>query len=156
MIFYDLSKLPALISVRGFRTSQRLRALSPAGPRYLALHSVADLAVLQSAEYQAKGGGNFARWQPHITDWRRNLYAGLERAPEVAADELLALSAVGPASLLGCGLRPWSLAAVALDQAPQQRWLATLKRAACAQIEAIPPDVCLYMPITQQLVSADA
>lgn len=40
-----------------------------------------------------KGGGNFARWQQHITDWHRNLYGDIGPAPAVNADELLVLCA---------------------------------------------------------------
>ncbi|MDO2187317.1 sugar ABC transporter, partial [Escherichia coli] len=73
---------------------------------YLALHSVDTLAVLQSDEYRQKGGGNFARWQSHITDWKRNLYAGLDRAVGVGADEFLLVSEQGPQVLIGLGLTP--------------------------------------------------
>lgn len=85
--FYSLNKLPALISVGGFHTSQRFRALSAGCPVYLAIHSIDNLDVLQGDEYREKGGGNFARWQQHITDWHRNLYDGLDRAPAVGAAE---------------------------------------------------------------------
>lgn len=77
--FYSLDKLPALISVSGFHTSQRFKALSRGCPVYLALHSIDGLDILTGEEYRQKGGGNFARWQQHITDWHRNLYSGVER-----------------------------------------------------------------------------
>lgn len=57
--FYSLEKLPALISVSGFSSSQRFKALSGNCPAYLALHSVDTLAVLQSDEYRQKGGQFF-------------------------------------------------------------------------------------------------
>ncbi len=53
--FYSLEKLPALISVSGFSSSQRFKALSDNCPAYLALHSVDTPAVLQSDEYRQKG-----------------------------------------------------------------------------------------------------
>lgn len=71
--FYSLDKLPALISVSGFHTSQRFKALSRGCPVYLALHSIDGLDILTGEEYRQKGGGNFARWQQHITDWHRRL-----------------------------------------------------------------------------------
>ena len=49
--FYSLNKLPALISVDGFHTSQRFKALSPGCPVYLAIHSIDSLDVLQGDEY---------------------------------------------------------------------------------------------------------
>ena len=35
--FYSQQKLPALISVAGFSSSQRFKALKPGGSRYLAI-----------------------------------------------------------------------------------------------------------------------
>lgn len=149
--FYSLEKLPALISVSGFSSSQRFKALSGDCPAYLALHSVDTLAVLQSDEYRQKGGGNFSRWQSHITDWRRNLYAGLDRAVAVGADEFLLVSEQGPQVLIESGLTPIALHAVALDGTPAHRWLAKLD---CAQARAIDlPGLNVYRAMTAQLQS---
>lgn len=149
--FYSLSKLPALISVRGFHTSQRFRALRGGCPAYLALHTIDGHDVLAGEEYRLKGGGNFARWQQHITDWHRNLYDGLARVPAVGRDEILALSAAGPRSLVGLGLAPSALQAIALDKSPAQRWLATLDRVRLPADEVLPDDIHIYEPITAQL-----
>jgi hypothetical protein len=40
--FYSEDKLPALVSVSGFRASQRFRALSSGCPVYLAIHTIHD------------------------------------------------------------------------------------------------------------------
>jgi len=64
--FYSQQKLPALISVAGFSSSQRFKALKPGGSRYLAIHTVKYAEVLTSEEYKLKGGGHFSRWQNHI------------------------------------------------------------------------------------------
>ena len=82
--FYTLEKLPALISVVGFHTSQRFKALTDGCPVYLAVHTMDGLDVLVGEEYRRKGGGNFASWQQHITDWHRNLYSDIGLAPAVA------------------------------------------------------------------------
>jgi len=149
--FYSLEKLPALISVSGFSSSQRFKALSGDCPAYLALHSVDTLAVLQSEEYHQKGGGNFSRWQSHITDWKRNLYAGLDRIVAVGADELLLVSEQGPQVLIGLGLTPLALHAVALDNSPAHRWLAKLD---CTQARASDlQGLNIYRAMTVQLQS---
>lgn len=149
--FYSLEKLPALISVSGFSTSQRFKVLRGDCPAYLALHSVDTLAVLQSDEYRKKGGGNFSRWQSHITDWRRNLYAGVDRAIAVGADEYLLVSEQGPQALIGLGLTPRALHAVALDKTPVQRWLAKLD---CTQARACDlQGLNVYRSMTVQLQS---
>lgn len=126
--FYNLEKLPALISVSGFSSSQRFKALSGDCPAYLALHSVDTPAVLQSDEYRQKGGGNFSRWQSHITDWVRNLYAGAGQAVAVGEGQLLLVSEQGPQALWELGLNPVALHAVALDKTPVHRWLAQVDR----------------------------
>lgn len=151
--FYSLEKLPALISVSGFHASQRFKALSAGCPVYLAIHSIDNLDVLQGDEYRQKGGGNFARWQQHITDWHRNLYGGLDRAPAVGADEYLAVSAVGSEPLIEMGLAPDQMQAVALEKFPESRWLAKLVRPRGVGLGHIPKGVHLYAAMTAQLTS---
>lgn len=151
--FYSLEKLPALISVSGFHTSQRFKALSAGCPVYLALHSIDNLDVLQGEEYRRKGGGNFARWQQHITDWHRNLYGGLERAPAIGADEYLVASAIGPEPLIEMGLVPCQMQAVALERFPEHRWMAKMGRAIDLRMDHLPKGVHLYAPMTGQLTN---
>lgn len=153
--FYSLRKLPALISVAGFRTSQRFKSLSDGCPLYLAVHTIDDLDVLTGEEYRRKGGGNFARWQQHITDWHRNLYSDIGLAPAVDADELLALCASGPEPLTRMGLAPLAMRAVALEKFPEGRWLARLPRKNAHLVESMAEGrVHLYTPMTEQLTSA--
>lgn len=154
--FYSLDKLPALISVTGFHTSQRFKAADPGCPTYLAVHSISGLDVLTSEEYRQKGGGNFARWQQHISDWHRNLYIGIDLAPAVEADELLVLSIEQAEPLVQIGLAPSSMQAVALEKFPERRWLAKLNRKDVGLIAHIPTGVHLYEPMTRQLTSARA
>jgi len=151
--FYSLEKLPALISVNGFHTSQRFKALSTHCPVYLAIHSIDSLDILQGDEYRQKGGGNFSRWQQHITDWHRNLYEGLVRAPAIGEDENLVVSAVGPEPLLEMGLTPYQMRAVALEMFPAQRWLAKLVRSTGLGVDPLPKGVHLYAPMTAQLTN---
>ena len=151
--FYSLHKLPALISVQGFHTSQRFRACGAGCPIYLALHSIDGLEVLQGDEYARKGGGNFARWQQHITDWHRNLYSGLDRAPAVEQGDYLLVSRVGPEPLIAMGTAPDGMHAVALDRAPAALWLARLPAGMVPAMESFPSGVYAYAPMTAQLKS---
>lgn len=153
--FYSLEKLPALISVTGFRTSQRFKALSDGCPVYLAVHTIDGLDVLTGEEYRQKGGGNFSRWQRHIIDWHRNLYSDIGLAPAVHADELLALCGCGPEALIRMGVTPLPMRALALDRFPERRWLAKLPRRHARLGENIPEGVHLYAPMTQQLTTAN-
>lgn len=150
--FYSLEKLPALISVGGFHTSQRFKALSSGCPVYFAIHSIDSLDILQGDEYRQKGGGNFARWQQHITDWHRNLYDGLDRAPAIGDGEYLLASSVGPQPLIEMGLVPLQMQAVALEKFPEHRWLAKA-RSINPSKERLPEGVYLYEAMTAQLTS---
>jgi len=150
--FYSLEKLPALISVSGFHTSQRFKALSDGCPVYLAVHTIDGLDILTGDEYRRKGGGNFARWQQHITDWHRNLYSDIGLAPAVDTDELLALCASDPDSLIQRGLEPLAMQAVALEKFPERRWLAKLRLSDARLFEGL-SSVSLYEPMTKQLTS---
>jgi hypothetical protein len=151
--FYSLEKLPALISVTGFHTSQRFRSITDGCPVYLAVHTVDDLDVLTGDEYRQKGGGNFARWQEHITDWHRNLYGNIGLAPAVNIGELLVLCASGPDPLTQIGLTPMAMHAVALDKFPEHRWLASMPRQYAHLAKSISASIDLYEPITEQLTS---
>jgi len=154
--FYSDEKLPALISVHGFLTSQRFRRIGPDGPAYLAIHTLAGEEVLRGEAYRRQGGGNFARWQAHIRDWRRSLYDGVERAPDVGPDDCLALSLRGPDSLRALGLAPRMLHGAGLAAMPAQRWFAVSGRHELARAGTALHDVLLYRPITPQLTACAA
>ncbi|VWC59373.1 hypothetical protein BLA18112_00750 [Burkholderia lata] len=151
--FYSLDKLPALISVSGFHTSQRFKAITGGCPVYLAIHTIDGLDVLTGDEYRRKGGGNFAKWQQHITDWHRNLYSDIGFAPAVKEGEHLALSARGPDPLIRLGLEPLAMQAVALEKFPERRWLAVVPRNSARLVDALPEGIHLYAPMTEQLTS---
>jgi hypothetical protein len=152
--FYSLDKLPALISVEGFHSSQRFKALRHGCPTYLAVHAIDGLHILTGEDYRRKGGGNFARWQRHIGHWHRNLYDGLDRAPAVGSNDVLLSSASGPESLIGLGLNPCAMHAVELEKFPERRWLATRERSRLPAMDRLPQDVHVYVPMTAQLTPA--
>lgn len=154
--FYSFEKLPALISVTGFHTSQRFKAINAGCPVYLAMHSIDGLDVLQGEEYRRKGGGNFARWQQYITDWHRNLYGGLDRAPAVGPGQYLVISAIGPEPLADMGLVAHSMHAVAMEKFPEHRWLGKWDGPISPEAISLPGGIHLYEPMTAQLVSGSA
>ncbi|WP_270423462.1 sugar ABC transporter [Citrobacter portucalensis] len=152
--FYNQQKLPALISVTGFATSQRFRAVTSGCPVYLAIHTVKDADTLSSDDYCLKGGGNFARWQGCITDWHRNLYEAEDLAPDISSDEILLLSST-PINFLDTemGYRGLEIFAVGLDKSPEYRVVYVLPVEISTLIMNI-PKVYLYEPLTPQLQSA--
>ena len=118
--FYSLEKLPALISVTGFITSQRLEAITSNAPRYLAIHTIENPAILSGNEYRQKGGGSFAKWQNHISHWHRNVYDTPDRFPEVTQDSFLYVSHVRPENL---SQTFYHSKAIALDKDPLEKWM---------------------------------
>ncbi|MGR5945368.1 sugar ABC transporter [Enterobacter sp. RHBSTW-00175] len=153
--FYNQQKLPALLSVTGFATSQRFRAVTSGCPVYLAIHTVKNAETLNSDDYALKGGGNFARWQACITDWHRNLYEADSLAPAISSDEILLLSSTQIDFLeTEMGYRGLEMRATGLDKSPEYRVAYVLP----VEIRALftdTPGVYLYEPLTPQLQRAE-
>ena len=80
---YSGEKLDNLLRLPGWLTSQRFRALTPMASPYFAMHTLRDEGVL-GRQYTSVGGGVFGGWEGCITNWHRNLFAGIDEAPEVA------------------------------------------------------------------------
>lgn len=153
--FYSEQKLLALISVPGFKTSQRFRALKSGCPLYLAIHTIQHADVLTGDEYRLKGGGNFSRWQAFITEWHRNLYAGEGLAPALSADQILLMSAVSVNFLEAeLGYQGFEMRAVGLDRSPEHR-VAYVLPAEMASLCMNMHGTYLYEPLTPQLQSAE-
>lgn len=93
--WYGGVRLDELLSVPGFTGSQRFIALTRPVPYYLAVHSIASMAVFGTPEYKAMGGGGFQGYQDCITDWVRKFFTGLDAAPPVGTDECLVLTDAG-------------------------------------------------------------
>jgi hypothetical protein len=89
--FYSGDKLTTLLSFPGFRASQRFRAIMDIPAPYLAIHSIRDAAVLEQTVYRDGGGGTFSGWDDLVTNWDRNLFTGMEAAPEVPTKECLVI-----------------------------------------------------------------
>src|SRR5262249_12107780 len=82
-----LAHIRVLLTVPGFRASQRFEAILPAGAPYLALHEVSGPEMFESPAYRARGGpGSTGEWRQLQTNWRRNLLEGLDATPNVPAE----------------------------------------------------------------------
>ncbi len=91
--------LQKLVTLPGLSTAQRFRAVEKDAQHweYLALYSIASLDVYESDAYRAIGGGGnaSAAYKEAITR-RRNVYAGVERMPEVTANARVVLCEDAP------------------------------------------------------------
>ena len=81
-----LAHIKKLLTVPGFRASQRFRSVLPAPAPYLALHHVDSCAIFDSPEYRSRGGpSSTGEWRERHSNWRRNLLEGLDETPAVPA-----------------------------------------------------------------------
>ncbi len=90
-VHYSGEKLDNLLRLPGWRTSQRFRAITPMDAPYFAMHTLRDADVL-GRQYASVGGGVFGGWEGYIANWHRNLFAGIDVAPEVGPDACLVVS----------------------------------------------------------------
>jgi hypothetical protein len=101
--------LKVLLAVPGFRSGQRFKALDGKPPRYMAVYTVDSADVFESKAYIDAGGGgtNSQRFRPAYQSWTRNLFEGIDLAPEVPADRFLIAvdSATPDADVPGIELR---------------------------------------------------
>src|SRR5438132_3962818 len=123
-----LAHIRVLLTVPGFRASQRFEAVVGTHLHYLALHEVESAALFDSEAYRSRGGpASTGEWRQLQTNWHRNLLAGLDAAPDVpAAAYLLVLrDAPGIPDVPG-GLAIRLLDVVGLDRTVKQCGLAVL------------------------------
>jgi hypothetical protein len=89
--WYD-AHLRKLLSVPGFLSAQRFQSLHPADAPYIAIYGIAGPHVISSPEYRARAGPeSTGRWRSMMTNWKRNLLAGLDHAPQVPLEGWLAV-----------------------------------------------------------------
>lgn len=157
--------LAQLVSLPGLSTAQRFRAVAPGTQpwTYLALYSVASLAVFESEAYVRMGGGGnaSARFKDAIRR-RRNVYTGIERVPEItdAGRVVLGDDLRHEGTLADCLFVPLQSAAgrrqagaTALDGEPSQRALAVLNAATVDRLQ-LPGStgLAVYAPMTARYI----
>ena len=87
-----LSHQKMLLTIPGFRASQRFEAMEPCDSPFVALHEVVGPELFTSEPYRAKAGpGGTGEWQHKMPNWYRNLFTGVEHTPDVRMDQWLAV-----------------------------------------------------------------
>jgi hypothetical protein len=119
-----------LLTVPGFRASQRFEAVVDNPSPYLALHEVASAELFQSEAYRNRGGPtSVGEWRSLQTNWHRNLLEGLDETPAVPPDaHLLLLREAGDVKL-PAGIAVDRLRGVGLDGTVKECGLAVLTEA---------------------------
>ena len=154
---WDLAHIKVLLTVPGFRASQRFKAVLPCPAPYLALHQVDSAAIFDSPEYRGRGGpASTGDWRALHQNWRRNLLDGLAATPEVPASKHLlrvenARDAALPAGIAIAWTKP-----VGLDRDTQEFGLAVLDDPApLLDLARRDTRVRLYRPISEKIGEMD-
>jgi hypothetical protein len=140
-----------LLSIPGFRASQRFEAIHAAPSPFVALHEVDSPEIFTGPTYRAKAGpGNTGEWQARMGNWHRNLFADVDHTPDVPMDaRLLVVEDGGGAALPERTPVRW-MHAVGLDRSVQRRGLAVMPPAAADKLAGT-PGVRVLTPIGPRL-----
>jgi RimJ/RimL family protein N-acetyltransferase len=135
--------LAAMASVPGVLSAQRFTALDPGVPQSLAMYTVTSPAVFDSEIYLGVRG--MGPWVGLVDEaqHRRNLFDGLDVAPEVPQGSVLAVADRAAPDRKGL---TW-LRTAGLDRSTPYRGIAVLPDAASAR-RALRGAVALYRPVT--------
>ena len=138
--------------VPGFTATQRFRALTAMPSPWLALHEVNSPALFESKEYKSHGGPvSTGEWRERHTNWYRNVYAGIDKTPDVPIDGHLLMADEGakvPASFTG---KVTWLENVGLDRSTKGRGIAVIPAGKLTASLFDQPGIHLYKPITPRI-----
>ena len=141
--------LRVMVTVPGIGSAQRFKTDSPGHSPSLAMYSVTSVDVFTDPYYQRVRG--MGEWLPLIDTrhYRRNLFAGLDAAPDVPDDrDLVVVDREHRAELPGVTLT-W-LETVGLDRSTPYRGIAVVTRASAAALAG--HDVGVYRPVAARAV----
>jgi hypothetical protein len=141
-----------LLSIPGFRASQRFESIHPASSPFVALHEVASADVFTSPAYRAQAGPtNTGKWQAKMNNWHRNLFA-LDHTPDVPMEARLVVVETEGAAALPSDVSVTWMDAVALDRSVPRRGLAVMPPEAADRLAGA-SDLRVLKPIGPQLRS---
>ena len=151
-----LAHIKVLLTVPGFRASQRFQSILPAPAPYLALHQVDSGAIFESPEYRSRGGpGSTGDWRERHSNWRRNLLEGLAETPDVPTSAHLLRLENARDVALPAGLSPAWTKVAGLDRDAQEFGLAVIDDLApLLDVARRDERVRLYRPISDKLREA--
>jgi hypothetical protein len=149
-----LAHIRVLLTVPGFRASQRFQAIVETAAPYLALHEVSGPDMFESAAYRSRGGpASTGEWRQLQTNWRRNLLEGLDETPDVPADRHVLLLDEARNVKLPPGIGVTWLRGVGLDSTIKECGVAVLNDPAPLDLTRQDPRVRVYRPISEKIRS---
>jgi hypothetical protein len=146
-----VAHLEVMLTVNGIDSAQRFMLIQGDNSPSLAIYTIASQDVFQDAYYRRIRG--MGEWLPLIDrrHYRRNLFAGLDAAPDIPkASILLVADRAQPQPALAGIAWTW-LEAVALDQSPPYRGLAVVS--SDEAIRTFGTGVASYRPMTDWLTA---
>jgi hypothetical protein len=147
--------LQKLMSVPGFGSAQRFKAIGETPPRFLAMYSVESAAVYESQGYKDIGGGGSqsARFHGDYKLWTRNLFDGANAVPVVNEGQCVyALDSDTPERKLPFVQTPLWLKSVGLHQTTKYRAIVMLDaKTLDAAKTAVGGEGRFYAPFTARL-----
>ena len=140
-----------LLSIPGFRASQRFETIHPAPSPFVALHQVDSADIFMGPVYNSKAGPtNTGEWQSKMNNWHRNLFA-MDRSPNVPMDARLVIVEDGGPSTLGDRVPVQWMDAVGLDRSVKRRGLAVMPPATADRLVGT-PGVRVLKPLAERLL----
>jgi hypothetical protein len=148
-----LAHIRVLLTVPGFRASQRFQSQLPCPAPYLALHQVDSGAIFESPEYRSRGGpASTGDWRALHLNWRRNLLDEIAETPDVPhSSTLLRLENARDVALPAGIAVSWTKVA-GLDRDAAEFGLAVIADPApLMELAKADPRVRLYRPISEKI-----
>jgi len=139
-----------LLSIPGFRASQRFEAIHSAESPFVALHEVDSPDIFAGPVYRANAGpSNTGEWQAKMGHWHRNLFAA-DHTPDVPMDARLVVVEEGGGSALPDHVSVRWMEAVGLDRSVHRRGLLVMPPAAADRLVGT-PGIRVLKPIGARL-----
>jgi hypothetical protein len=138
--------LHVLLSVPGIESAQRFRVPEAEPSRFMAMYTIAGPEVFDTDAYRNAGGGgaNSVRFRPAYKVWIRNVFAGIEVAPDVQHGQCL-LSIDAEHECADPAVIAWQWGrSVALHRTTPVRGLAVVSAAAAQGLAG--PGLTVYEP----------
>ena len=135
--------LRIMVTVPGIASAQRFTTATPGHPPSLAMYTVASAVVFDDPYYRSVRG--MGEWQPFIDTrhYHRNLFGGLDVAPDVSEDGvLIVVDREHPTTLPSLALT-W-LTAAGLDRSTPYRGIGVVDAATSDALAR--NDVAVYRP----------